>query len=60
MSAIFEPLSAERAEAFAAARYAIDALKQAAPIWKHEVWAGGSDWGTRSNDVIDASAVGGD
>ncbi len=49
-----------RAEAFEAARYAIDALKSSAPIWKHEVWAGGSDWGTRSNDVVDASAVGGD
>jgi molybdopterin synthase catalytic subunit len=35
-----------RAAAFAAARYAIDALKASAPIWKHEVWSEGEDWGT--------------
>lgn len=35
-----------RPEAFAAARFAIDALKAGAPIWKHETWDGGSDWGT--------------
>lgn len=35
-----------RPDAFEAARYAIDAVKASAPIWKHEVWAGGADWGT--------------
>lgn len=35
-----------RAEAFTAARFAIDALKSSAPIWKHEVWSEGEDWGT--------------
>ena len=30
-----------RAEAFEAARFAIDALKLSAPIWKHEVWQDG-------------------
>ena len=34
-----------RAEAFEAARFAIDALKLSAPIWKHEVWKDGADWG---------------
>jgi molybdopterin synthase catalytic subunit len=34
-----------RAEAFDAARYAIDAVKATVPIWKKESWAGGSDWG---------------
>ncbi len=33
-----------RAEAFAAAQFCIDTLKQTVPIWKHETWAGGSDW----------------
>jgi molybdopterin synthase catalytic subunit len=47
-----------RAEAFAAARYAIDALKESAPIWKHEVWADGADWGTGAHDVRDPRAVG--
>lgn len=32
-----------RAEAFAAAQFCIDTLKQTVPIWKHETWAGGSD-----------------
>ncbi len=35
-----------RPQAFEAARFAIDALKSTVPIWKHEVWDGGEDWGT--------------
>lgn len=46
-----------RPEAFEAARYLIDALKSSAPIWKHEVWAGGADWGTGASDVRDPSTV---
>ncbi|MFK7918677.1 MAG: molybdenum cofactor biosynthesis protein MoaE [Ilumatobacter sp.] len=46
-----------RPEAFEAARYAIDALKAAAPIWKHEVWQDGADWGTGAHDVTDPRAV---
>ncbi len=33
-----------RKEAFEAARYAIDRLKEMAPIWKKEVWEGGEEW----------------
>jgi molybdopterin synthase catalytic subunit len=47
-----------RGEAFDAARYAIDALKESAPIWKHEVWADGADWGTGAHDVRDPRSVG--
>lgn len=36
--------SAHRAEAFAAARYLIDELKERAPIWKKEHWGGGAEW----------------
>jgi molybdopterin synthase catalytic subunit len=36
--------SPHRAEAFEAARYCIDTLKESAPIWKREHWADGSDW----------------
>jgi molybdopterin synthase catalytic subunit len=36
--------SAHRADAFEAARFIIDELKQRAPIWKKEFWAGGSEW----------------
>ncbi len=46
-----------RPEAFAAARFAIDALKASVPIWKHEVWAEGADWGTGATEVRDAAAV---
>lgn len=48
-----------RAEAFEAGRYAIDALKESAPIWKHEVWADGADWATGAHDVRDPRSVGG-
>ncbi|MGD2061176.1 MAG: molybdenum cofactor biosynthesis protein MoaE [Acidimicrobiia bacterium] len=36
--------SAHRADAFEAARFIIDELKQRAPIWKKEFWPGGSEW----------------
>lgn len=36
--------SAHRADAFEAARYIIDELKQRAPIWKKEFWPGGAEW----------------
>ena len=36
--------SPHRAEAFAACRYAIERVKQIAPIWKHEHFEGGEVW----------------
>ncbi len=36
--------TAHRADAFAAARYIIDELKDRAPIWKQEHWPGGVEW----------------
>jgi molybdopterin synthase catalytic subunit len=36
--------SAHRADAFEAARYVIDELKQRAPIWKKEHWSDGAEW----------------
>jgi molybdopterin synthase catalytic subunit len=36
--------SPHRDEAFAAARFCIDTLKESAPIWKREHWSDGSDW----------------
>jgi len=36
--------SAHRGEAFAACRYAIERVKQIAPIWKHEHFDGGEVW----------------
>lgn len=54
--------SPHRPEAFEAARYAIDALKASAPIWKREEWEAedGSmraDWGTGAHDLVDPTAV---
>ena len=46
--------SPHRPEAFEAGRYAIDALKAGVPIWKHEVWDEGSDWGTGAHVVTAA------
>jgi molybdopterin synthase catalytic subunit len=42
-----------RDQAFEAARFAIDELKASAPIWKHETWADGSDWGTAAQPISD-------
>lgn len=48
-----------RAEAFDAARWAIDTLKATLPIWKREIWAGGAQegWGTRSVPVEEVRPV---
>ena len=33
-----------RKEGFEACKYAIDRIKEIAPIWKKEVWEGGEEW----------------
>jgi molybdopterin synthase catalytic subunit len=43
--------SPHRAEAFEAARFAIDTLKETVPIWKREHWADGSDWSSASHPI---------
>lgn len=40
-----------RPEAFDAARFAIDVLKQTVPIWKREFWADGEGWGLHAEPV---------
>lgn len=49
--------SPHRPAAFEAARFAIDALKETAPIWKYEVWSEGAAWGTGANDIGVAGQV---
>lgn len=46
-----------RPEAFEAARFAIDAIKASAPIWKHETWAEGADWGTAAHALVTPDSV---
>lgn len=50
--------SPHRDAAFEAARYCIDTLKEAAPIWKREHWSDGSDW-ARAEQPIQPVGVSG-
>ena len=43
-SVVIAAASPHRADAFAAARYAIERIKQITPIWKHEHFEGGDTW----------------
>jgi molybdopterin synthase catalytic subunit len=43
-SVVIAAASPHRAHAFAAARYAIERVKQIAPIWKREHFEGGEQW----------------
>ena len=43
-SIVIVAASAHRGAAFAASRYAIERVKQIAPIWKHEYFDGGDVW----------------
>ena len=52
-SVIVAVSSAHRPEAFAAARYGIDALKATVPIWKREHWSGGTDWGLAATQIAE-------
>jgi molybdopterin synthase catalytic subunit len=53
-SAVVVVVSAgHRPAAFEAARFAIDTLKDSVPIWKHESWSDGSDWGTNARPIGD-------
>jgi len=45
-----------RAEAFDAARWCIDTLKSAVPIWKHETWDGGEGWSACDHPVDEVTA----
>jgi len=44
-----------RDEAFAAARYCIDTVKETVPIWKREEWEGGDGWSARSSPVTEVA-----
>lgn len=46
-----------RAQAFEAARYGIDAVKAAVPIWKRERHAAGDDWGLEGAEMVDPADV---
>ena len=57
-SAVVAAVSApHREEAFAAARFCIDALKATVPIWKREIWEGGESWGLEAQHISEAVTV---
>src|SRR5688572_4309782 len=43
-SVVIAAASPHRSDAFAACRYAIERVKQIAPVWKHEHFEGGDIW----------------
>lgn len=48
--------SPHRANAFDAARFCIDTLKETVPIWKREDWSEGSSWGLEAQHITDVSS----
>ena len=52
-------VGAHRDEAFEAGRFVIDTLKETVPIWKHETWRDGADWGTGAAPIRDVEHVAG-
>lgn len=44
-----------RPEAFLAARFCIDTIKVAVPIWKRETWEEGTDWSLCDHEIEDVS-----
>ncbi len=44
VSVVVAVSAAHRDEAFTAARFVIDTLKETVPIWKREHWEAGEDW----------------
>lgn len=45
--------SPHRPDAFAAARFCIDALKATIPIWKRERWDDGESWGLEAQHILE-------
>ncbi len=43
--------SPHRHEAFEAAKYLIDTVKNCVPMWKREVWQGGSAWSEEAHSI---------
>lgn len=46
-----------REDAFAAARFAIDAVKASVPVWKRERWDGGDGWGLDAQHLVEPAEV---
>lgn len=53
VSVVVAASTPHRVEAFEAARFCIDAVKQSVPIWKRETWADGSGWALCPLGLVD-------
>ena len=45
--------SPHRTDAFEAGQYCIDTLKRSVPMWKREIWEGGSAWSAEGTPIED-------
>jgi molybdopterin synthase catalytic subunit len=45
--------SPHRSDAFDAAHFCIDTLKETVPMWKREIWQGGSAWSEDTSPLLD-------
>src|SRR5664280_123459 len=55
MSVVVAVSAPHRREAIEASSWCIDTLKATVPIWKREVWEGGSDWGLCTHDLTEVA-----
>ncbi len=49
--------SPHRREAFEAAQYCIDTVKDCVPMWKRELWEGGSTWSQDGRSLLGVAEV---
>ena len=49
--------SPHRHAAFEASQFCIDTVKKCVPMWKREIWQGGSAWSQEAQDLLDVSEV---
>jgi molybdopterin synthase catalytic subunit len=49
--------SPHRREAFDAAQFCIDTVKRCVPMWKREIWEGGSAWSQEAQPILSIDDV---
>ena len=49
--------SPHRREAFDAAQFCIDTVKRCVPMWKREIWVGGSAWSEEAQPILSIDDV---
>ena len=49
--------SPHRREAYEASQFCIDTVKKCVPMWKREIWHGGSAWSEEAQDILSVRDV---